>query len=84
MDYWNNHETSLTDPATRHFLIAPSDTENLPVVPRRIYCEADGTIVIVDETDVALPYPMLAGDVLDFGAERVLANGPTGTFYGQY
>ncbi|WP_244435567.1 hypothetical protein [Martelella sp. AD-3] len=65
-----------------HLAIVPSDTEDLPVRPRAIYCAEDGTAVIRDEDGVDLAYPMTAGTVLAFRGVRLLATGTTGTFYG--
>ena len=81
-DPFEGHSTGLTSPAVRHFLIAPSNTVNLPVRPRLIYCAAAGTIVIRDELDVDLPYTCEAGDRIEFRGVRVMATGTSGTWYG--
>lgn len=66
----------------RHFEIVPSDTEDMPIRPRVIYCAEDGTAIVRDEAGVDLPYAMTAGTYLAFRGVRVLATGTTGTFYG--
>ena len=82
MDEFKSFTKGLTSPATKHFAIIPDDAVDLPVLPRVIYCETDGTLVIRDSEGVDLPYTMVAGDRLDFRGVRVLATGTTGTFYG--
>lgn len=81
-DKFGSELPSITGPGTSHFAIAPSDTEDLPVLPRVIYCQADGDIVIRDRAGTDLLYSMIAGDRLDFRGVRVLATGTSGTFYG--
>lgn len=82
MDEFENFQKGLTSPATRHFAITPDDTTDLPILPRVIYCEADGILVVQDADGVALPYTMLSGDRLEFRGARVMATGTTGTYYG--
>ncbi|MGA1831679.1 spike base protein, RCAP_Rcc01079 family [Rhizobium wenxiniae] len=71
-------------PARAHYQIVPSDTEKLPTQPKAIYCQEAGTIVLVDENNVALPYAMSAGQTLLLRATQAKATGTTGTFYGLY
>jgi hypothetical protein len=82
MDEFQSFTKGLTSPATKHFAIIPDDTADLPLLPRVIYCETEGTIVIRDNEGVDLPYTMAAGDRLDFRGVRVLSTGTTGTYYG--
>ena len=82
MDEFATFTKGLTSPATRHFVIVPDDTADLPVLPRVIYCEAHATVMIRDSEGVDLPYTMVAGDRIDFRGVRVLATGTTGTYYG--
>lgn len=82
MDEFATFTKGLTSPATTHFIILPDDTADLPILPRVIYCEAEGTVMIRDSKGVDLPYTMVAGDRLAFRGVRVLATGTTGTFYG--
>lgn len=81
-DKFGSELPSITGPATSHFEITPSDTQDLTILPRVIYCQVDGDIVILDSAGVALPYAMVAGDRLDFRGVRVMETGTTGTFYG--
>ena len=81
-DAFNSFQSGLTSPATKHFAITPDDNNDLPIRPRVIYCQADGTIVVRDEDGVDLPYTMSSGDRIDFRGVRVLSTGTTGTYYG--
>lgn len=82
MDEFKSFKKGLTSPATKHFAISPDDSADLPILPRVIYCETGGTLVIRDSNGVDLSYTLEAGDRLDFRAMRVLSTGTTGTFYG--
>ena len=81
-DRYSDLGPSSTESGRRHFLIVPNDDEDLPILPRGIWCEEDGTIVIRDETGTDLPYTLFAGQFLGMRPVRVLATGTTGTFYG--
>jgi len=78
------YNDNKTNPADRHFAITPSDTVNMTVQPRAIYCATDGTAQVVDAAGTVLPYVMIAGDVLPFRGVRVNATSTTGSFYGWY
>lgn len=82
MDEFADLQKGLTSPATKHFLIVPDDAADLPVLPRVIYCEAAGTVVIRDAQGIDLGYTLATGDRLDFRGVRVMATGTSGTFYG--
>ncbi|MEO0370464.1 MAG: hypothetical protein AAF231_03320 [Pseudomonadota bacterium] len=82
MDEFQSLTKGLSSPATKHFAIQPSDTADLPMLPRVVFCQTEGTIMIRDSEGVDLPYTMLAGDRLDFRGVRVLSTGTTGTYYG--
>ena len=82
MDEFSELKKGLTSPATRHFVILPDDNADLPTLPRVIYCQSAGTVVIRDEAGVDLTYNLGAGDRLDFRGVRVLSTGTSGTFYG--
>ncbi len=82
MDEFKGMAKSLTSPATLHFVIMPDDANDLAILPRVIYCEAAGTLMVRDETGVVLGYSMATGDRLDFRGTRVMATGTSGTYYG--
>lgn len=81
-DKFGSELPSITGPGVSHFLIVPDDENDLPRLPRVIYCEVAGTIVVRDKSEVALPYTMDTGDRIDFRGVRVMATGTSGTFYG--
>ncbi|MBW4972071.1 hypothetical protein KZZ08_00480 [Roseovarius mucosus] len=81
MDNFQYKRAELDSPATRHALIEPSDSADLPWIPRSIYCQEAGTIVIRDRLGVELAYTLEAGDALPFRGVRVMASGTTGTWY---
>ena len=74
--------TTRESPASQHFAIVPSDSSDLPIRPRVLYCAADGTAVVRDGVGNDLSYSLLAGDILPVSAVRVLATGTTATLYG--
>jgi hypothetical protein len=82
MDEFETFTKGLTSPATKHFAIVPSDIADLPILPRVIYCQAEGTLFVQDDEGTVLPYAMRAGDRIDFRGVRVLSTGTTGTYYG--
>ncbi len=82
MDEFSTHNSSLTAPATRHFLIVPNDNADLAVMPRAIYCQTAGDIVIQDIHGTELTYSLAAGDQLSFRGVRVMSTGTNGMFYG--
>lgn len=71
------YSASLTSAATRHYAIVPSDTQDLPTLPRRLVFQTSGSAVIRDAGGVDITYDRLAGEVLDFRAVRVLQTGTT-------
>lgn len=73
---------SLADPASRHFAITPSDTEDLAVRPCAIYCNVAGNAVIRDEDGTDLTYALVVGQILPFRGVRILATGTTATLFG--
>ena len=82
MDEFSTHSTSPTAPATRHFLIVPDDSTDPQIMPRVIYCQVAGDIVIEDIHGTQLSYGLEVGDQLNFRGVRVLSTGTNGTFYG--
>jgi hypothetical protein len=82
MDEFKSLTKGLTSPATKHFAITPDDNNDLPLLPRAIYCQADGMINIADSDGNILPYTLVSGDRLEFRGVRVMATGTTGTYYG--
>jgi len=82
IDPFKYQARSREAPASQHFAITPSDSTDLPIRPRVLYCAADGTAVVRDGVGNDLSYSLLAGDILPVSAVRVLATGTTATLYG--
>ena len=83
-DTFSSYSTGLDSPATFHFLITPSDTIPLAIMPRGIKCLTAGTIMIKDPLGTAIPYNMAAGDTEPFRPYIVMLTGTTGTYAGWY
>lgn len=82
IDPFKDRARSLESPATRHTLITPSDTEDLPYRGRVIRCLTGGIAVLRDEAGVEIPYTVVAGETLLFSPVRIMATGTTATFAG--
>lgn len=82
IDPFKYQARSRQSPASQHFAIVPSDSTDLPIRPRVLYCAADGTAMVRDGVGNDLSYSLLAGDILPISAVRVLATGTTATLYG--
>jgi hypothetical protein len=83
-DTFANFTPGLSDVASRHFAITPSDTTNLAIVPRALFCSAAGNAVIRDEGGVDITYPLSEGQILPFRGVRILSTGTTATVVGWY
>lgn len=77
MDAFQSNISGLESPGSRHMAITPSDSADLPVIPRAIYIGGGGTIVIRDKHGTEISYTVADGAVLSFRAVRVLATGTT-------
>jgi hypothetical protein len=69
--------TTLTSPGSSHYTVAPSDVADLDPVPRALKCISDGNVAVRDKKGTDVIYPMVAGEVLEFRAVRVLETGTT-------
>lgn len=78
-DNFGHSVVTLNAPATLHRAITPNDTTDLDPLPRAIVALTSGTIALRDSAGTSITYPVLAGQVLDFRAARVLATGTTAT-----
>lgn len=81
-DKYKNFPVGRSDPGMKHFTITPSNTVDLTVRPRVIYCQTAGNVVLVDALGVELTYALVAGQILPFSPVRVKATGTTATIYG--
>lgn len=69
-------------PASFHRTIVPSDTVDIPTIPRGIYCNAAGTAVLRDSAGNNVTYTLEAGQILPFSPVRVMATGTTAELVG--
>lgn len=76
------HPKDLESPASFQKAIVPSDTKDLPVRPRVIFCAAAGTAVMRDSAGTNVTYTLEAGQILPFSPVRILATGTTATLIG--
>lgn len=81
-DAFADRQVGLSDVASRHVAITPSNGADIASRPRSLYCEAGGTVVIRDEAGVDLTYTLAQGQILPFRGTRILATGTTATVYG--
>ena len=56
-------------PSRRHIPLAADPANDLPVRPRRLYCNANGNITVRDEAGVELNYVGAAGRVIDIAVK---------------
>lgn len=80
-DPFESNTATVSDPGERHFALSVDAGADIDPRPRAIYCEAPGTITLIDRSGTSLAYTMQAGQVLAFRANRVAAISG-GTFYG--
>ena len=67
MDEFQTFTKGLTSPATTHFAIQPDDNSDLPILPRVIFCQTEGTIVITNGAcDIGLGNVLGSGGPLFF------------------
>ena len=70
MDEFQSCTKGLTSPGTTHVVITPDDGADLPILPRVIYCQGEGTIIVRDSDGTDLPYTMAEGDRLACARNR--------------
>lgn len=72
------YASSVESPASRHHVVTPSDTVDLPFLPRALYVTADGDLaMLMDGEAAAVVYPVTAGSILPMRPTRVNATGTT-------
>lgn len=81
-DPFRNHSRGLSSPASFHAAIVPSNTVDIPIRPRVIYCLTAGTAVLRDSAGNNVTYALEAGQILPFSPERVMATGTTAQLVG--
>lgn len=79
-DKFELHATGLDSPAIYAAAITPSDSADVPTVPRALYCTGDGDVVVTMRNGGApVTLPMIAGVPLPVRVSRVWATGTTAT-----
>ena len=81
-DFFTGRTVDRSDPGAVHFDITPSDTVDLPRLPKALYVTGDGDLSLQDREGNVLLYPVSAGQVLPFRPVRVRATGTTATVIG--
>jgi len=83
-DPFDTDYVNLTSPAVAQYVIAPSDSADLPVRPRALYVNAAGTAVLRDNDGEDISYEVNAGAILSIRPVRVLATGTTAQLIAWY
>lgn len=80
VDPYLYHGAGLSDPAIYAAAITPSDSADVPTVPRALYCTGDGNVVVTMRNGGdPVTLPMIAGVPLPVRVSRVWATGTTAT-----
>jgi len=79
---FESHATGLDSPGKRHYTITAHDTNPLARVPRVLYCEGAGTVVVRDAQGTSLSYTLVQGQILPFSGVGISATGTSATVYG--
>ena len=75
-----NFASAIESPATRHHVVTPSDSNDLPFLPRALYVTGDGDLALQMPGETgAVVYPVTAGAILPMRPTRVLATDTTAT-----
>lgn len=78
----SRQQRGLDSPALHHVAITPSDTLDLAVRPRVIYCAGAGQAMLRDLAGNTLSYDLVKGQILPLSVVRVMATGTTAVLYG--
>jgi hypothetical protein len=84
LDRFASSAETRGDFGSRHVAITPDDDADLTELPKAVYCQAAGTIIVRDSAGIDLPYDMTAGQCLPIRPVRVLETGTSGTYYAIY
>jgi hypothetical protein len=79
-----NQGQAARNTPTRHVAATLNDVTVLDPRPTYIVCLTAGNLVVDDELNVSVTYPMVVGQRLEFRAKRLKATGSTGTYALQY
>lgn len=81
-DLFKDHVSGLESPPRFARAVTPSDSADLPQIPRALYINTAGEIVAIlegDADDAAQTYTVVVGQILVGHWRRVLATGTTST-----
>lgn len=81
-DNFSSHSKGMSSPADVHYAITPSDSTDLPRIPRGLRVLTSGNLAIRDRLGTDITYPVVAGEVLAFRGVRILFTGTTATVVG--
>ena len=57
-----------SDPATRHYVVTPSNTTPQTPTPRALCAQSNGIISITDDANTTISYTVVTGQILPFRA----------------
>ncbi|RDC59693.1 hypothetical protein HME9302_00885 [Alteripontixanthobacter maritimus] len=79
LDIFSGHSDTPSAPARACFAVSPSDTENLPRVPKALYVGTSGDITLrcADDNLDVIFRNVPAGMILDIRVTNVRASGTT-------
>lgn len=78
-DLFENHASKLESPFSNAADVVPSDSTDLPMIPRALYCTGIGNVRVTMRSGAIVTLPMLAGAPLPARVSRVWATGTTAT-----
>ena len=78
-DRFEHNAIGMTSVAVRHTAVTPSDSVDIPYLPRALYCTGAGDVAVVDIADNVIVYTLAVGDILPFRAKRVNATDTNAT-----
>ncbi|MCX5495352.1 hypothetical protein OSH11_11590 [Kaistia dalseonensis] len=84
IDPTKEYQSGLIGPARRFYLVVPSDSADLPIRPRALYCSVAAMATMRDETGTEVPCTIPAGAIVDIQPVRILAAGYSGTLIALY
>jgi len=82
VDPFASNATGKSSPADRHFAITPADSD-LAIIPRALYANTAGDVVVRDAGGVDVTYSVEAGVIIPIRAIQV-RTGTTATVIGLY
>ena len=78
-DPFENHATKLESPPRNAMDVTPSDTVDLPIIPRALHCTGTGVVRVTLVGVGTVTLPLVFGVPLSGHFRRVWATGTTAT-----